>query len=134
MGGLPAGPGSLATRPYHVGRRPYTACSDGPFHLGLTLSVGRQPVALVVDGHGPQTAIMANIFTSDREAYAVRETDLSTAAGMLASQQVAAVIVIPSTFESDVATGTANVDLTLNNVDVDFGDDIRAGGQVGGPI
>ena len=100
MGGLPAGTGSLATRPYDVGRRPYTACSDGPFHLGPDLVVGRQPVALVVDGHGPQTAIMANIFTSDREAYAPRETDLSTAAGMLASQQVAAVIVIPSTFEA----------------------------------
>jgi ABC-type multidrug transport system permease subunit len=97
----------------------------GLFIWVLTLSVGQQPVALVVDGHGPQTAIMANIFTSDREAYALREMDLSTAAGMLASQQVAAVIVIPSTFESDVATGTATVDLTLNNVDVDFGDDIR---------
>jgi ABC-2 type transport system permease protein len=97
----------------------------GLFIWVLALSVGRQPVALVVDGHGPQTTIMSNIFTSDQEAYALKKTDLGTAARMLASQQVAAVIIIPSTFESDVARGTATVDLTLNNVDIDFGDDIR---------
>ena len=97
----------------------------GLFIWVLTLSVGRQPVALVVDDHGPQATIMANIFTSDQEAYALKETDPSTAEKMLASQQVAAVIVIPPTFDGDVARGTATVDLTLNNVDIDFGDDIR---------
>jgi len=97
----------------------------GLFIWVLTLSVGRQPVALVVDNPGPQAAIMANIFTSDQEAYNLIQTNLSTAERMLASQQVAAVIVIPTTFGRDVVRGTATVDLTLNNVDIDFGDDIR---------
>jgi hypothetical protein len=43
----------------------------------------------------------------------------------LASQQVAAVIVIPPTFDADVAKGTATVEFTLNNVGRDFGDDLR---------
>jgi ABC-2 type transport system permease protein len=97
----------------------------GLFIWVLALSVGRQPVALVVEDHGPQGAIMANILTSDQEAYALRETTLSASERMLASQQVAAVIVIPPTFDADVAKGTATVDFTLNNVDIDFGDDIR---------
>ncbi|HTT87943.1 MAG TPA: ABC transporter permease [Acidimicrobiales bacterium] len=97
----------------------------GLFIWVLTLSVGRQPVALVVDDHGPQATLMANIFTSDQEAYALIETNLTTAASKLASQQVAAVIVVPPTFDRDVERGTATVDLTLNNVDIDFGDDIR---------
>jgi len=97
----------------------------GLFIWVLTLSVGRQPVALVVDDRGPQATIMANIFTSDQEAYALKETNLNTAERMLASQQVAAVIVVPATFGRDVVRGSATVDLTLNNVDVDFGDDIR---------
>ena len=34
-------------------------------------------------------------------------------------------IVVPATFGRDVVRGSATVDLTLNNVDIDFGDDIR---------
>ncbi len=68
---------------------------------------------------------MANILISDREAYALKPTSLSGAENMLTSQQVAAAVVIPSTFDTDVPKGTATVDLTLNNVDIDFGDDIR---------
>ena len=55
----------------------------GLFIWVLTLSVGRQPVALVVDDRGPRATIMANIFTSDQEAYALKETNLSTAEKML---------------------------------------------------
>jgi ABC-2 type transport system permease protein len=101
------------------------ALATGLFIWVLTLSVGRQPVALVVEDHGPQGAIMANILTSDQEAYALKETNLNASERMLASQQVAAVIVIPPTFDAAVAKSTATVDFTLNNVDIDFGDDIR---------
>jgi ABC-2 type transport system permease protein len=101
------------------------ALAMGLFIWVLTLSVGRQPVALVVEDHGPQGTIMANILTSDTDAYNLIEASLTGAERMLASQQVAAVIVIPSGFDADVAKGTATVDFTLNNVDIDFGDDIR---------
>jgi len=97
----------------------------GLFVWALALSVGRQPVALVVEDHGPQATIMADIIRSDQEAYALKGTNLRTAEEMLADQQVAAVIVIPHNFDAGVAAATATVDLTLNNVDIDFGDDIR---------
>ncbi|HZQ59007.1 MAG TPA: ABC transporter permease [Acidimicrobiales bacterium] len=91
----------------------------------LTWSVTKQPVALVVEGRGPQAALMAHIITADREAYQLRVTDLTRARRLLQRQEVAAVIVVPASFDSDVATGRASLDLTLNNVDIDFGDDIR---------
>jgi len=91
----------------------------------LTLSVGKQPVALVVDGKGPMATLMAQIIKSDSEAYALTMTDEQTATNLLNDQEVAAAIVIPPGFDDGVATHTATLDLTLNNVDVDFADDIR---------
>ncbi len=93
--------------------------------LMLTWSVTRQPVALVELGAGPQAQRMAGIVRSDREAYKLTETTLAGAQRLLQHQQVAAVIVIPDGFDQQVAAGRASLDLTLNNVDVDFGDDIR---------
>ncbi len=91
----------------------------------LTLSVGRQPVALVVEGSGPEAQSMAHTIEADTEAYALTVTDASSAANMLHDQSVAAVIVIPPGFDDAVRTHQATLDLTLNNVDVDFADDIR---------
>lgn len=91
----------------------------------LTLSVGRQPVALVVEASGAQADVMAQIIESDTEAYALTVTDAARAARMLHDQEVAAVIVIPPQFDDAVATHQARLDLTLNNVDIDFADDIR---------
>ncbi len=91
----------------------------------LTWSVTKQPVALVVQGRGPEAAVMAHIIEADREAYKLTVTELPKAQRLLQHQQVAAVIVVPATFDADVAAGRASLDLTLNNVDIDFGDDIR---------
>jgi ABC-2 type transport system permease protein len=91
----------------------------------LTFSVGVQPVALVNEGFGPASTEMTNIISSDTEAYKLTITDLQTASQLLGSQQVAAVIVIPPDFDEAVGRGDATLDLTLNNVDIDFGDDIR---------
>ena len=91
----------------------------------LTLSVGRQPVALVIEGHGASADIMAQIIENDTEAYALTVTDAAGATRMLRDQEVAAAIVIPPGFDQAVAAQRASLDLTLNNVDVDFADDIR---------
>ena len=91
----------------------------------LTWSVTRQPAALVIEGHGPQAARMAQIIEGDQEAYKLHVTTLANAQKLLARQEVAAVVVIPATFDQDVAARRASLDLTLNNVDIDFGDDIR---------
>jgi ABC-2 type transport system permease protein len=91
----------------------------------LTASVTKQPVALVVEGTGPQAQTMANIIEADHEAYSLKVTDARQAAHLLATQAVAAVIVVPTNFDTAVADGRGSIGLTLNNVDIDFGDDIR---------
>jgi ABC-2 type transport system permease protein len=91
----------------------------------LTLSVGRQPVALVVEDRSASAAAMEQIIVADDEAYALTQTDAATASRLLHDQDVAAVIVIPPGFGNAVDTHQATLDLTLNNVDVDFADDIR---------
>ena len=91
----------------------------------LTLSVGRQPVALVVEGTGQSARDMAQIIEIDTEAYALTVTDAATAARLLHDQEVAGVVVIPAGFEAAVVHHTAALDMTLNNIDIDFADDIR---------
>jgi ABC-2 type transport system permease protein len=91
----------------------------------MTASVTRQPIALVVEGTGPQAQAMAKIIEADREAYTLVVTTRARASRLLATQAVAGVIVVPPGFDDAVQAGNAAVDLTLNNVDIDFGDDIR---------
>lgn len=91
----------------------------------LTLAVGRQPVALVVEGNGPQTRRIVELFRDDTEAYVLKEMDAARARQALAAQQVAAVITIPADFDAALLRGQAVVQLDLNNIDLDFADDIR---------
>lgn len=91
----------------------------------LSLAVTQQPVALVIQGTGPATAKMAQIIENDTDAYDLTICNASTANQLFKSEQVAAIITIPSTFDSDVANGTGKVMITVNNVDFDFSDDIR---------
>jgi ABC-2 type transport system permease protein len=92
----------------------------------LSLAVTQQPVALVVETHGQNSEKMAKIIEADDDAYLLTVTDAKTARQLLDNQEVAAIITIPADFdkhidEQDVGT----VILTLNNVDIDFADDIR---------
>jgi ABC-2 type transport system permease protein len=111
----------------------------------LTLAVGRQPVALVQLSHGRYADHMAGILRDESDAYEVFATDAAGARRLIASQQAAAVITIPADFDAAVAarppllpsegfsdtrqdtatTPEAQVLLTVNNVDIDFSDDIR---------
>jgi ABC-2 type transport system permease protein len=91
----------------------------------LTFSVGKQPVALVVEGDGSAAHYMARLIENDAEAYSLAVVDAKRAARMLHDQEVAGVIVIPPGFDEAVSTHQATLDLTLNNVDIDFADDIR---------
>src|SRR5947209_17306389 len=72
----------------------------------LTFSVGKQPVALVVESHDPSARELAEIMELDTEAYALTVTDARTAATMLSNQEVAAVIVIPPRFGAAVRSHT----------------------------
>lgn len=91
----------------------------------LTFSVGKQPVALVVLSHGENAQYMEHIIKSDDDAYALSITDAQNAKRLLKNQEVAAIITIPSDFDEKVKNGKGIVDLVLNNVDIDFADDIR---------
>ena len=91
----------------------------------LTLAVGRQPVALVVESHDRHAARMEGILRSEADAYLITDTDRAGAQRMLQSQQVAAMIVIPRDFDSGVPRQQGRLEVVLNNVDLDFADDIR---------
>jgi ABC-2 type transport system permease protein len=91
----------------------------------LTVSVTVQPVALVVQDPGPEAQILAGFIQEDTESYQLFTTDMKRAQNLLDRQRVAAVFVIPKGFDRAVARGKAEVDYTLNNVDIDFADDVR---------
>lgn len=91
----------------------------------LTNSVGQQPVALVVQGKGRLAARLAKIIKGDAEAYLLKEMAAADAERAIGEERVAAIIAVPENFDQAVGTGTAAVDVYLNNVDIDLADDIR---------
>jgi ABC-2 type transport system permease protein len=91
----------------------------------MSLAVTQQPVALVMQGNGTASMRMAQIISSDTEAYDLTVTNATIANRMLNNEQVAAIITIPSTFDLDVSNGNGKILLNINNVDFDFSDDIR---------
>jgi ABC-type transport system involved in multi-copper enzyme maturation permease subunit len=98
----------------------------------LSLAVLQQPVALVVEGHGEHAKKMQKLIQSDTDAFinydfstGLKPADAQTAKQLLATQQIAGIITIPEDFDRKVEEGVAKVKLTLNNVDIDFADDIR---------
>lgn len=91
----------------------------------LTVSVGQQPVALVVEGSGQLALRLGRLIQADQEAYLVSVMDRGPAEAALRDQRVAALVLIPADFDRKAATGQAQVVLELNNVDIDVSDDIR---------
>ncbi|HEX8002103.1 MAG TPA: ABC transporter permease [Mycobacteriales bacterium] len=92
--------------------------------VALTYAVGRQPVALVVEGHGPTAEHIIEIIRESDGFFLVERT-AAEAQDDLEAQRVAAVITIPADFEQRVASHRAVVDVKINNVDLDFSDDVR---------
>lgn len=95
------------------------------FLIVLSFAVTQEPVALVVQSNQPNALYMENLIQSDTEAYSLKTVDEHTAQQLLASQQVAAIITIPKNFDQKVYTGNAELDVTINNIDYDYSDDIR---------
>jgi ABC-type multidrug transport system permease subunit len=101
------------------------AIGMGVLVAALTVSVGQQPVALVTQGTGPYAQRMAGILRHDVDAYDLLDMTAQEAERAIASQRVAAIIVVPEHFDEHVGTSDAAVDLHLNNVDIDLSDDLR---------
>ena len=88
-------------------------------------AIGRSPVALVTLDHGPKGMQMQQIF---HQADVFRITDASPqqAQTLLHNLNVVAVITIPADFTRRVeAHETSPVDVTVNNLNLDFTNDIR---------
>jgi ABC-type multidrug transport system permease subunit len=91
----------------------------------LTVSVGRQPVALVVQNPDRFSTRMARLIKADKDAYQLEEMTAAEAQSAFGDQRVAAIIVIPEDFDASLARSTAALDLYLNNVNIDISDDLR---------
>jgi len=103
----------------------FPALGMGVLVAVLTASVGQQPVALVVQGHGRFGERMARIIKADKDAYLLEEMTAAEAEHAVGTERVAAIIVVPENFDQGIADASAVVDLYLNNVDIDLADDIR---------
>ena len=91
----------------------------------LSFTVTQEPVALVIQSQGAYTRQMAEMIEADTDSYALRVMSMQQATQSLHDQEIAAIITMPPDFDQQVITHTAHLQLTLNNVDIDFSDDIR---------
>jgi ABC-2 type transport system permease protein len=88
-------------------------------------AVGRSPVALVTLDTGPQGRQMQQIFHT-ADVFRITDATPSQAQVLLKNIQVVAVITIPADFTQRVAAhASAPVVVTVNNLNLDFTNDIR---------
>jgi ABC-2 type transport system permease protein len=91
----------------------------------LSLTVTQEPVGLVIQSQGAYSRQMADMLEADTDAYALKVMNMQQATQALHDQYIAAIIIIPPDFDQHVITHTAHLQLILNNIDIDFSDDIR---------
>jgi ABC-type multidrug transport system permease subunit len=88
-------------------------------------SVGRSPVALVVQDSGPQGTRMAQAIR-DADVFRLQEVDAAKGQILLKNLDVVAVVTIPADFSQRLqAHEGTTVDVTVNNLNLDFTNDIR---------
>jgi len=88
-------------------------------------AVGRSSVALVVQDSGVQAARIAQAI-QDADVFRLQEVDAARAHLLLNNLDVVAVVSIPAAFSQRVqAHQAATVDVTVNNLNLDFTNDIR---------
>ncbi len=88
-------------------------------------AVGRSPVALVVQDPGPQAAQVAGAIR-EADVFRLREVDAARGRVLLKNLDVVAIITIPPDFSQRVAAHQPSpIDVTVNNLNLDFTNDIR---------
>ena len=88
-------------------------------------AVGRSPVALVTLDSSPQAMQMRQIF-HDADVFRITDATSQQAAVLFDNMDVVAVITIPAGFAQRVqANETLPIDVTINNLNLDFTNDIR---------
>jgi ABC-2 type transport system permease protein len=89
------------------------------------VAVGRSPVALVTLDQGPKGVQMQQIF-HQADVFRITDATSTQAQQLLKTIQVVAVITIPANFTQRVdAHASSPVDVTVNNLNLDFTNDIR---------
>jgi ABC-2 type transport system permease protein len=91
----------------------------------LSLTVTQEPVALVIQSQGAYAHEMAEMIEADTDSYFISVMSTQEAERALHNQEIAAIITIPPGFDEQVLAHTARLQVTLNNIDIDFADDIR---------
>jgi ABC-2 type transport system permease protein len=92
--------------------------------VALTYAVGRQPVALVAVGDGPVAHRVIDILR-ESDGFFLVERSADQALRDLHAQRVAAVVTVPADFDALLPSHRAVVSVLINNVDLDFTDDVR---------
>src|ERR1017187_4621337 len=88
-------------------------------------AVGRSPVALVRLDNGPKGIEMAQIFHS-ADVFRITDATPQQAQSLYNNIQVVAIITIPANFTQNVdAHANAPITVTVNNLNLDFTNDIR---------
>lgn len=88
-------------------------------------AVGRNPVALVTLDHRPKGNQMHQIFYQ-ADVFDITDASPQQAQALLKNLEVVAVITIPANFTQRVnAHENSPVDVTVNNLNLDFTDDVR---------
>ena len=91
----------------------------------FSVAVGRSPVALVTLDHGPKGQEMQQIF-HEANVFQITDAGPQQAQALLRNLEVVAVITIPSNFTQRIAAHEPSpVDVTVNNLNLDFTNDIR---------
>ena len=88
-------------------------------------AVGRSPVALVVEDTGSQGAQIAQAIRN-ADVFRLHEVDAAQAHAQLKNLDVVAIVTIPANFTARLqANQPAQVDVTVNNLNLDLTNDIR---------
>ncbi|MGI9149007.1 MAG: ABC transporter permease [Chloroflexota bacterium] len=96
----------------------------GVLYIGAA-AVGRNPVALVVEGSGPHAQQLASIL-EESAAFIVTPATPDQANAALQDLRVAAVITIPADFDQAFDDHRPDpVDIRINNLNLDFTNDLR---------
>lgn len=88
-------------------------------------AVGRSPVALVIQDHGPKGQQMAQVF-QQADVFRLQQTDAQHAQQLFNNLDVVAIITIPADFTQQVQVHNPSpVIVRVNNLNLDFTNDIR---------
>jgi len=88
-------------------------------------AVGRNPIALVVEGSGPHAQQLAAIL-ADSDAFVVQPATPDQASAALRELRVAAAVTIPADFDAAFDAHRPDpVEIRINNLNLDFTNDLR---------